>query len=555
MTVTPRFPRGRMAIAALAAGMLLGTGNAADAAEPMAYKDMEIAGTPIKNFVASECGGCHQPRRTGATGPNITIKRLTEGLKNDEGEFKTSEITGNPLMPMNEEALFATIKHGRAGTSMPAWGTQDNPVGTPLSDKEIRAVSKYLLNVPAPEKFKWSKQDMADSHETLVSNPPSEPRMPDLMDDFLLATEAGVPGDADSRKVAVIDGDKLEVVTHMAASNKRAHGYTFSPDGRYAYNLGRDGWLYKYDMFALKATKRIRLGLNARGLAISDNGEYLLAGMYQPAQMVVADAHTLEPLKVISTRGLTNPNGETVNSRICGVNDVNSDKVGPYFLASLKEAGQLWRINWGKEGFPVKKAKNVGKILHEMFLDPSNEEAYVASQTSNHIAVVDVESMKVTDTIETGVKPHPGPGALWETEEYGTVAATPHIGEGKATIWSVDDHEIVGHVSSSAPGLFIRTNEHMEHVWFDAIFPPKPNELTVFEKEPPFEKVKVIDEGQQTLHPEADADGEYVFVSDWQGGKIRVYDEETLEKVKTLTDVQGPTGIFSIYRLKEPEGH
>ena len=63
-----------------------------------------INGRSIKAFVSSECGGCHNPKRTGATGPSITKKRLRHGIKNDEGDYKTSDITGRPLTPFNEQA-------------------------------------------------------------------------------------------------------------------------------------------------------------------------------------------------------------------------------------------------------------------------------------------------------------------------------------------------------------------------------------------------------------------------------------------------------------------
>ncbi|MFB6260157.1 MAG: cytochrome D1 domain-containing protein, partial [Thiohalorhabdaceae bacterium] len=163
-------------------------------------------------------------------------------------------------------------------------------------------------------------------------------------------------------------------------------------------------------------------------------------------------------------------------------------------------------------------------------------------------------SMETVKKLETGKKPHPGPGAIWEAD--GTqYAGTPHIGEGKAVVWDTHTNEIAGSVKSHAPGLFIRAHPKMKYVWFDSVFPPKTNEITVFQKSKPFKVVKRITEGTQTLHPEPDADGDYVFVSDWKEGVVRVYDDETLKKVKTIKDVKTPTGIFSVHRAKEHEGH
>lgn len=512
-------------------------GTAADEGpdDPLAGRAEVVNGREVAEFVTSECGGCHNPRRLGATGPDITRERLLRGT--DE------------LGPIDAESLLAIIKHGRPGTVMPAWGTPKNPVMQRLADPEIRAIAHYLLTETAPERFHYTLDQMQETHEVIVPRAdwPDSPTHGHRVDDLLLVTER------EKFRVAVVDGDTLEVVGRLQAG-ARAHGYTFHPNGRVAYNLGRDGWLYMYDLFALEPVARVRVGLDARGIAISDDGRYLLTGMYVPAQAVILDAETLEPLKVFDTHGLTDPNGKVVDSRICSVNDVAPDKVGPYFLIALKEAGQVWRIDYAEEGFPVTKVTNVGEILHDAFLSPDNERFFVASQNSDYMAVIDVDTMTIEGTVATGKKPHPGPGATWHADGR-VYAATPHIGEGKNTIWDAESLEIVGEVSSGGPGLFVRTSPHMKYVWFDTLFEPAPEEIVVHEKRAPFEVVKRITDGTQTLHPEPDADGDYVFVSDWTEDVIRVYDDETLELVKIITDVETPTGIFSVSRIKETEGH
>ncbi|RMG13855.1 MAG: hypothetical protein D6731_11110 [Planctomycetota bacterium] len=494
----------------------------------------EVAGRPVSEFVASECGGCHNPRRTGATGPNITKKRLHEGT--------------DKLGPLNLDAIRAVITHGREGTVMPKWSSSQNPIGKPLSEAEINAIATYIWENEAPKKFDFSKEKMLSTREVLVpeSERPAKPTHDTDVGNVLLVTER------ENFSVAVIDGDKLELVAHMKAG-ARAHGYTFHPNGRYAYNLGRDGWLYMYDLYTFKPVVRIRTGLDARGIAVSDDGKYLLAGMYIPEQAVLLDANTLEPLKTFDTSNVKGPGGKMVASRICSVNDVAPDKVGPYFLMALKEGGQVWRIDYSKPEFPVTKVLDVGEILHDGFLTPDNKIFYLASQESNWIAAIDVASMKVIARIKTGKKPHPGAGAVWEAggKQY---AATPHIGEGKQVIWDTSTQEIVGEVSAKGPGLFVRTNHDMKYVWFDSVFFGG-EEIVVHEKAPPFKVVKRITDGTLTVHPEPDAHGKYVFVSDWKEGVVRVYDDESLELVKTISGFTTPTGIFSVARIKESEGH
>ncbi|MEZ4568749.1 MAG: cytochrome D1 domain-containing protein [Thermomicrobiales bacterium] len=367
------------------------------------------------------------------------------------------------------------------------------------------------------------------------------------MDNLMLITER------ENRAIAVVDGDTHTLLAHVEASY-RAHGYTFDPTNeRWAYNVGRDGWLFKIDLYTLQAVRKVRVGLDSRGLAMSDDGKYLIVGNFIPNSAVILDAKTLEPLKVIETAG-ENPSGEMVDSRVCITSDVSIDMVGPYFLIALKEAGQIWRIDFSDPDFPIDKIKNVGNILHDGFLSPDNTRFYVASQTDNWMAVIDVENAELVEKIPTGDTPHPGSGAVWEAD--GTIyGATVHAAEGKVTIWDLETNEIVGTVATAGPGLFLRSAENSPYVWADALFGDPSNTITVFEKEAPFEVVDVIDDGIMTLHPEFTNDGKFAYISDWTGNTVRVYDAETLELVAELTDIPSPTGIFNTVRRHEPLGH
>lgn len=57
------------------------------------------------------------------------------------------------------------------------------------------------------------------------------------------------------------------------------------------------------------------------------------------------------------------------------------------------------------------------------------------------------------------------------------------------------------------------------------------------------------------MHPEFTADGSLVYVSDWDGGVVRVYDARTLEKVAEVTGIETPTGISNTSRRHETLGH
>lgn len=477
-------------------------------------------GRSVEAAFRDSCSGCHGPNREGGTGPALIPGRLTA----------------------NDEYYFDTIKNGKPGTVMPAWGQAG------LSDEEIWALVGYIHSEPDAEAIEWDMDQIAASRTVLVDEAalPDTPTHDGNLDNLMLVTER------EAESIAVFDGDTYRLLGHIAASY-RAHGYAFDPTSdRWAYNVGRDGWLFKIDLYTLQAVAKVRVGLDSRGLAISDDGRYAIVGNYIPNSAVILDANTLEPLKVIPTEGV-NPQGEFVPSRVCITSDVSPDKVGPYFILALKEAGQMWRIDWSQPDFPIAKVEGVGNILHDGFLSPDNTRFYVASQKDNWMAVIDVAEWKLVDKISTGQTPHPGSGATWEANDtvYG---ATVHAGEGKITVWDLANDEIVAEIETSGPGLFIRSHHDSPYVWADTMFGDPPNRIYVFAK-PTFEVVKIIDEGVQTLHPEFTADGQFVYVTDWQGNVVRVYDAETFEKVAEVGGVTTPTGIFNTSRRAETLGH
>jgi len=479
-----------------------------------------VLGRPAGEYFLDSCAGCHGTDRRGATGPALLPERLSQP----------------------DEYYVDVITNGKPGTVMPPWGSQ-------LSQDDVATLVEFIHSDTGEGPPQWTFDDVAASQEVIVpeSELPPAPTHGADVGNLMLITEREAQG------IAVVDGDAHTLLGKIDASY-RAHGYTFSPtDERWAYNMGRDGWVFKIDLYSLQPVAKVRIGLDSRALAISDDGRYLIAGNYVPTTAVILDADTLQPLKVLDATA-ADPEGEVVASRVATILDTSPDLVGPYFLVALKEAGQVWRIDWSQSDFPVTAVSNVGHILHDGFLSPDNTQFYLASQTDNWMAVIDVETMTVSHRIDTGETPHPGSGATWEVDgvEYG---ATVHAGEGKVTIWDLSTDEIVGTVATAGPGLFIRSSEHSPYVWADSVFAEEPHSITVFEKAPPFDVVGTIDDGVRTLHPEFTADGAYVYISDWDGNTVRAYDATTLDLVAEIPDIVTPTGIFNAGRRSETLGH
>lgn len=479
-----------------------------------------VQGKPVSAFFQDSCSGCHGVDRRGATGPALLPARLTD----------------------SDDYYFGVIERGKPDSIMPPWGGF-------LADAEIATIVAFLRTEPPGGAPTWTMQDVADSLEVLAdeSTLPDRPTHAGNLDNLFLVTER------ESQKIAAIDGDTHTLLGEIPASY-RAHGYTFSPaDERWAYNVGRDGWVFKIDLYTLAPVRKVRIGIDSRAVAISDDGKVLIAGNYIPASAVLLDAGSLQPLAVVDTTA-TNPEGETVASRVATILDTSPAKVGPYFLVALKEAGQVWRIDWSKPQFPIVKLEKVGHVLHDGFLSPDNRSFYLASQSDDVMAVVDVADMTLRTRIGTGDKPHPGSGATWEAGGA-TYGATVHAGEGRITIWDLDGDAIAASITTPGPGLFLRAQDDSPYVWADSMFAREPHAITVFEKTPPFAVVGVLRDGLRTLHPEFTADGRHVYVPDWDGNVVRVYDARSLERVAEITGITAPTGIFNSHRREETLGH
>jgi len=105
----------------------------------MSRRIQEISRQRVKTgrtLYVENCTSCHGTRGEGAVGPALNNKKL--------------------LKAASDQVLFATIRTGRPGTTMPAWG-QEN--GGPFTDEDVRNVVSFVRawepNAPVIEKDKF----------------------------------------------------------------------------------------------------------------------------------------------------------------------------------------------------------------------------------------------------------------------------------------------------------------------------------------------------------------------------------------------------------------
>ncbi|MGB5491837.1 MAG: cytochrome D1 domain-containing protein, partial [Woeseiaceae bacterium] len=494
------------------------------------------------------CAGCHGVLRKGATGKPLT-----------------PDIT----RPKGTDYLKALITYG-SPAGMPNWGTSGE-----LSEYEIDMMARFLQQEPpAPPEF--GLEDMKATWKVLVA-PKDRPKRPmhdrDYENFFSVTLR-------DSGQVALIDGDTKEIVS-ILKTGYAVHISRPSASSRFVYTIGRDA---KIDMIDLwmdppQIVAEIKIGLEARSVETSKykgyEDKYAIAGAYWPPQYVIMDGDTLEPMKVVSTRGMTVDTQEYhPEPRVAAI--VASHE-HPEFIVNVKETGHILLVNYADIDNLTVTDIGAARFLHDGGWDRSKRYFMTAANQSNKIAVVDSRDRDLEALIDVEKIPHPGRGANLMDPKFGPVWVTSALGNANITFIGTDPE---GHPKSAwkvvrildgqgGGSLFVKSHPKSTNLWVDA--PLNPDEsisqsIAVFDInnfEAGFEVLPIaawaeLGEGpKRVVQPEYNKAGDEVWFSVWSGQEeesaIVVVDDKTrkLKHVIKGPEVITPTGKFNIFNTVE----
>ena len=493
------------------------------------------------------CAGCHGVLRKGATG-----KPLTPDITRERGfEYLRDFITyGSPA-------------------GMPNWGTSGE-----LKPEEVELMAKYLLNDPAqPPEFGMKEMKATWKVLVPVDKRPTK-KMNNLDLDNLFAVTL-----RDSGQVALIDG-KTKKITEIVPSGYAVHISRVSASGRYLYIIGRDGKVDLIDLWMEKPTPvaTIKVGNEARSVETSKakgwEDKYAIAGSYWPPQYVIMDGATLEPKKIVSTRGMTVDTQEYhPEPRVASI---VASHFKPEFLVNVKETGKTLMVDYSD----INNLKSIeigsARFLHDGGFDASKRYFLVAANASNKVAIIDTKEDKLVGLVETGEKPHPGRGANFVHPKFGPVWATSHLGDETIALIGTDPEKhpkeawkVVQKLKGQGGGsLFVKTHPKSTHLYVDTPLNPEPSissSVAVFDiknldKEPvilPIGEWSGITEGnRRVVQGEFNQAGDEIWFSVWntknQESAIVVVDDKTMKPKEVIKgkDVITPTGKFNVYNTR-----
>lgn len=484
-----------------------------------------LAGAPA--LFIQHCASCHGADRFGGIGPALLPENLERLKRYDAAK---------------------TIAQGRVATQMPAFGDK-------LSGDEIQALVDFIYTPPAREPA-WGEKEIRASRAEYVK-PGSLPDKPVFSADPLNLFVVVEGGD---HHATILDGDKLEPIARFPTRFAVHGGPKFSHDGRYVYFSSRDGWVSKYDIWNLKMVAEVRAGLNARNLAVSDDGKVVLVGNYLPHTLVLLKADDLSLIKVIPVVG---SNGKS--SRVSAVYDAAPRKS---FIAALKDIPEVWEISYDPKAPPVfkgfvhdykmaeglasqgqftPKVIELDDILDDFFFDQSYTNLIGASRDGKG-QVVNLDVRRKIATLDLSGMPHLGSGITWEWQGH-PVFATPNLKSGTVSVVDMTNWKTVKHIETLGPGFFLRSHENTPYVWADNMMSPKYRDTLQLIDKNTLEVVKNLTPvpGKTLAHVEFTRDGRYALASLMeQDGALIVFDARTFEVVKRIP-MSKPIGKYNVY--------
>jgi nitrite reductase (NO-forming) / hydroxylamine reductase len=532
-----------------------GAGGSPLAGEPM-YQSANPKAPPMtqaefdlgRRVYFERCAGCHGVLRKGATGkpltPDITLGKGTDYLK-----------------------VF--IAYG-SPAGMPNWQTSGE-----LDEKTVDVMARYIQQDP-PQPPEWGMADMRKTWRVVV---PPEKRPKKKMNSYNLENIFSTTL-RDTGEVALIDGDTKKII-NIVKTGYAVHISRMSASGRYLFVIGRDAKINMIDLWMEKPDNvaELRIGLEARSVESSKakgyEDKYAIAGAYWPPQYVIMNGDTLEPLRIVATRGMTVGTQEFhPEPRVASI---VANHYKPEFVVNVKETGKTLLVDYSN--IDSLRTTEIGSapFLHDGGLDSTHRYFLVAANQSNKIAAIDLKNGKLAAIVEVGRIPHPGRGANFVHPRFGRVWATGHLGDETISLIGTDPEKhkagswkVVQTLKGQGGGsLFLKTHPKSQHLYVDTALNPDPKisqTLAVFD-------IKNLDKGFQVLpiaewagikdggamralQPEYNKAGDEVWVAVWSAkdkeSAIVVIDDKTLKLKTVIKDAHliTPTGHFNVYNTQ-----
>jgi YVTN family beta-propeller protein len=187
----------------------------------------------------------------------------------------------------------------------------------------------------------------------------------------------------------------------------------------------------------------------------------------------------------------------------------------------------------------VRHITYVGRSPHEAFFTPNGEEVWVTVRGENYISVLDPRTFAEKTRIV--VPGGPGMQIFSPDGKYGYICSSFNP---ETVVVSVADHQIVGHVAQASPFCpNIAATPDGRQVWLTL---KDVGKTMVFDAQPPFAVLKIIDTGPITNHVNFARNSKGLFAYVTIGGLnvVKVFRVSDASLVATIPVGKLPHGVW-----------
>ena len=287
------------------------------------------------------------------------------------------------------------------------------------------------------------------------------------------------------------------------------------------------------------------------------------------------DGATLEPKKIVSTRGMTVDTQEYhPEPRVAAI--VASHE-HPEFIVNVKETGYVLLVNYSNLDALSVTSLEAARFLHDGGWDSTHRYFMTAANNSDKIAVIDSKERKTAALIPVTKIPHPGRGANFVDPKFGPVWVTSALGNENVSVIGTDPAKHAQHAwkvvrELKGPGggsLFVKTHPKSKNLWVDTTLNPDAKlsqSIAVYDTTNldagfvslPIAEWADLGEGpKRVVQPEYNMAGDEVWFSVWNGKEqksaIVVVDDKTRTLKTVIKDPRliTPTGKFNMYNTRK----
>jgi len=266
--------------------------------------------------------------------------------------------------------------------------------------------------------------------------------------------------------VKLLDAERRQWQARIELPQAPQGAPQFSPDGRHAFVALQEGWIAKIDLHAQQVAATARVGTALRGMALSRDGRWLLAGNAQPPTAVLLD-EALQPVKTLALQTLD-------GRQATGAAAVRDAPQRRSFVLALQGVTELWEISYDPQAAPIYDGLVHDYQMGEAIAKPGFhtprrtplaqplgdftvvDHAYVVGITPTAeggrtpASVINLDVRRAIATLPIDGTPHPGGAAVFQRQ--GTPAlALPNRSENSVSLIDTKTWKLLAQVPTPGP--------------------------------------------------------------------------------------------------------